>query len=399
MKSSDEKKVLFVSGRFPFPLHKGDQLVLFNNIRLVSQKYKVTLITFYDNESELENLHKIKKYCEKVVLIKRFAIFSYINIIFSIFRLEPMQVSYYRSGLFKKKLNLLLSVDRFDLIHVYMLRMAHYVKDIPTPKVIGLIDSMHLNMSRRALNETGLKKVIFKYEAWLLKSYEKKCIEWFDRGVVVSRVDKMYINNSDIKVIPVGVSVQERDNYKHSKTIIFTGNMGYFPNQDAVKWFIDNCLKLIIKKIPEISFVVVGKNPPQSLERLNDNKNIFVKGFVKSIQCEMQGATISVAPMQSGSGMQIKILESMASSLPVVTTTIGLGDIKAKNGESILVAETAEEFSFKCLLLLTNINQRTAISNSALDYVKKNHSWNNIKNKYLNLYEEATSSYNNKSLL
>ena len=145
MKSSDEKKVLFVSGRFPFPLHKGDQLVLFNNIRLVSQKYKVTLITFYDNESELENLHKIKKYCEKVVLIKRFAIFSYINIIFSIFRLEPMQVSYYRSGLFKKKLNLLLSVDRFDLIHVYMLRMAHYVKDIPTPKVIGLIDSMHLN--------------------------------------------------------------------------------------------------------------------------------------------------------------------------------------------------------------------------------------------------------------
>ena len=172
MKSSDEKKVLFVSGRFPFPLHKGDQLVLFNNIRLVSQKYKVTLITFYDNESELENLHKIKKYCEKVVLIKRFAIFSYINIIFSIFRLEPMQVSYYRSGLFKKKLNLLLSVDRFDLIHVYMLRMAHYVKDIPTPKVIGLIDSMHLNMSRRALNETGLKKVIFKYPEQALNAIE-----------------------------------------------------------------------------------------------------------------------------------------------------------------------------------------------------------------------------------
>ena len=395
----NKKKILFISARFPYPLHKGDQLVLFNNIKLASQEYDITLLTMYDDEGELKNIDKLEQYCKNIITVKRNKIESYLNIFLFIFKVEPMQVSYYRSRLFDKKLNLLLDVNEFDIIHVYMLRMARYVWDVSTCKVISLIDSMHLNMSRRALNETGLKKVIFKYEAWLLKSYEKKCIEWFDRGVVVSRVDKMYINNSDIKVIPVGVSVQERDNYKHSKTIIFTGNMGYFPNQDAVKWFIDNCLKLIIKKIPEISFVVVGKNPPQSLERLNDNKNIFVKGFVKSIQCEMQGATISVAPMQSGSGMQIKILESMASSLPVVTTTIGLGDIKAKNGESILVAETAEEFSFKCLLLLTNINQRTAISNSALDYVKKNHSWNNIKNKYLNLYEEATSSYNNKSLL
>ena len=393
--NSNKKKILFISGRFPYPLHKGDQLMLFNNIRLISQEYSVTLITFYDEESELDNLDKVKRYCEKVVLIKRIALLSYINILLSVFRLEPMQVSYYRSNLFEKKLNSLLDAEKFDIIHVYMLRMAHYVRDVSTCKVLSLIDSMHLNMSRRVLNETGLKKAIFKYEEWLLKSYENNCAEWFDRSIVVSKIDKEYINNHNVKVIPVGVDIQVKNNYKQNDTIIFTGNMGYFPNQDAVKWFIDNCLKLIIKKIPGIRFVVIGKNPPQFLRQLNDGKNIFIKGFVESIQNEMQNATIAVAPMQSGSGMQIKILESMAAGLPVVATSLGIGDIGAKNGDSVLIADTADEFSSKCLSLLINKNQRTDVGNSALNYVKKNHSWKGFQKQYINLYEESTLSHDN----
>jgi len=216
---------------------------------------------------------------------------------------------------------------------------------------------------------------------------------------VVSKIDKEYINNHNVKVIPVGVDIQVKNNYKQSDTIIFTGNMGYFPNQDAVKWFIDNCLKLIIKKIPDIRFVVVGKNPPQFLRQLNDGKNIFIKGFVESIQDEMQNATIAVAPMQSGSGMQIKILESMAAGLPVVATSLGIGDIGAKNGDSILIADAADEFSSKCLSLLINTKQRTDVGNSALNYVKKNHSWEGIQKQYINLYEESILSYDNHEAL
>jgi len=395
----NKKKILFISARFPYPLHKGDQLVLFNNIKLASQEYDITLLTMYDDEGELKNIDKLEQYCKNIITVKRNKIESYLNIFLFIFKVEPMQVSYYRSRLFDKKLNLLLDVNEFDIIHVYMLRMARYVRDVSTCKVISLIDSMHLNMSRRVLNETGLKKAIFKYEEWLLKSYENNCTEWFDRSVVVSKIDKKYINNHNVKVIPVGVDIQVKNNYKQSDTIIFTGNMGYFPNQDAVKWFIDNCLKLIIKKIPDIRFVVVGKNPPQFLRQLNDGKNIFIKGFVESIQDEMQNATIAVAPMQSGSGMQIKILESMAAGLPVVTTSLGIGDIRAKNGDSILIADAAEEFSSKCLSLLINTNQRTDVGNSALNYVKKNHSWENIKKQYIELYEESILSYDNQGVL
>ena len=396
---SNKQKILFVSGRFPYPMHKGDQYTLFNNIKLISLKYKVTLITFYDHESELHNLQEVEKFCEKIVLVKRSQIFSYINILLSVFRLEPMQVSYYRSGLFNKKLKALLDVDRFDIINVYMLRMAQYVQDIPVCKVINLIDSMHLNMSRRALNEIGFKKVIFKYEAWLLKNYEKKCAGWFDKGMVVSSIDKEFMDNSNIKVIPIGVDLHERKDYKQSKTIIFTGNMAYFPNQDAVRWFVDNCLKLILDKISDVRFVIVGKSPPPLIMQLDDGKNIFVKGFVKSIQSEMQNSAIAVAPMQSGSGMQIKVLEAMAAGLPMVVTSLGLGDILAKNGDSVLVANTAEDFALMCVSLLKNTNQRIDVGKAASSYVKQNHSWEGIQKQYIDLYGDALFSHHNRKVL
>lgn len=397
--NSNSKKILFVSGRFPYPLYKGDQLLLFNNIKSASQKYKVTLITFYDRESELDNLNKVKRYCEKIVLVKRTLALSYLNVFLSMFRMEPMQVSYYRSSLFKKKLNTLLDADTFDVIHVYMLRMAHYVRNIPTCKLISLIDSMHLNISRRAIHEIGFKKIVFKYEALLLKSYEAKCLEWFDNAVVVSEIDKKHINNSEVRVIPVGVNVKKIGSFKKVKTIIFSGNMGYFPNQDAVFWFIENCLKMIIEEMPDVHFIVVGKNPPKSLIRLNDNKNIFVKGFVNSMHHEMQNATISVAPMQSGSGMQIKVLESMAAGLPMVATTLGVGDIGAIDGRDILIAETPEEFASRCLLLLSNKKQRDAIGGSAINYIEKNYSWKVVNSQYHDLYGKSISNCKKKKAL
>jgi len=89
----------------------------------------------------------------------------------------------------------------------------------------------------------------------------------------------------------------------------------------------------------------------------------------------------------------------MAMGLPVVATSLGIGDIRAKNGDGILIADAAEEFSSKCLSLLTNINQRIDVGNSALSYVKKNHSWEGVQKQYINLYEESILSYGSHAAL
>lgn len=205
----NKKEILFISARFPYPLHKGDQLVLFNNIRLVSKDYSITLLTMYDEDSELENLDKLKLYCKEIISVKRSKTETYFNLLLSPLMLEPLQVAYYKSSGFKTELNKLLSNKSFDIIHVYMLRIAHYVKDLRNYKVLSLVDSMALNMSRRVQNESGIKKLIFKYESILINNYEKNMLKNFDKAIVVSNIDKEHISETNIEVIPIGIDMQK----------------------------------------------------------------------------------------------------------------------------------------------------------------------------------------------
>ena len=383
----DKKELLLVSARFPYPLHKGDQLVLFNNIRLMSDTYSITLLTMYDEESELENIDKLKLYCKEIITVKRNKLETYFNLLISPLKLEPLQVAYYRNKHFKILLDELISKNKFDIVHVYMLRMAHYAIDLPTFKVISLVDSMALNMQRRVENESGLKKLIFKYESFLVKDYETKMVKRFNKAIVVSNIDKDYIGEKNIEVIPIGVNIQQSNTIKEDKKIIFSGNMGYFPNQNAVIWFIENCFEEIKKAIPEIKFFIVGKNPPEKIMKYQDGLNIFVKGYVDSMIDELASATIAIAPMQSGSGMQIKILESMSVGLPIVATELGRGDISAIHNEHILIANEPEEFVNECISLIKNKSLQESIGSSAKYFVENNHAWQRIEKQYINIYE------------
>ncbi len=385
--NSNKKELLFISARFPYPPHKGDQLVLFNNIKLMSSEYKIALITMYDEDDELSNLDKLNIYCKEIITIKRNKLETYFNMLISPFRFEPLQVAYYRSKLFQTKLNELLGTKRFDVIHVHMLRMAHYVQNIENFKILSLIDSMALNMSRRVENESGIKKLIFKYESILVKNYERSIVNKFNHSIVVSNIDKNYIDNPNIEVVTIGIEMHQCSSQKEVNKIIFSGNMGYFPNQNAVIWFVENCFDDIKKFLPNTQLVVVGKNPPEKIKKYHDGKNIFIKGYVKSMVDELCRATIAIAPMQSGSGMQIKVLESMSVGLPVVATELGRGDISAEDNKNILIANTLKDFSSKCIKILNDENMRKDIGENAKDFIANNHSWETIKQQYLKIYK------------
>lgn len=381
-----KKKILFISARFPYPLHKGDQLVLYNNIRIIHEEYEITLITMYDEESELKHLKKLEHFCKNIITIKRSNIESYLNMLFSPFLLQPLQVAYYKSQKFKETLDHLLKVQSFDIIHVYSLRMASYLKENNCFKILSLIDSMGLNMSRRVAKETGIKKLIFSYEAFQIKKYEKDMVCNYDKTIVVSKIDKNYINIDDIDVIPIGIDTKKIKNDRISNRIIFSGNMGYFPNENAVNWFLSNCFKKIKNCVPNVEFIVVGKNPSKKIKKFHDGKNIFIKGFVLSMTDALRHSSISIAPMQAGSGMQIKVLEAMSIGLPIVATDYGKGDISVEHKKNIVIANDPIEFADECIKLLKYKKNRDFIRKNAYEFIKLNHSWKKIKDKYLSIY-------------
>ena len=393
-------KILFVTARFPYPPVKGDQAVPYYRLKYLGTSHEITLVTFYETKRELAHVDKIKPFCKELVTVKKSFIRSLLNMMAKgFFSKRPFQVLYYRSNAFKKALARVLETGSFDLLHVYMLRMAEYGETVQLPKVLELIDSMELNFQRRLQMERFPRDLLFKVELDRLKRYETRMVNRYDRAVVVSETDKACIGRDNVVHIGLGVNTDEfrpKDKAKNKlpagKVIAFTGNMGYFPNENAVLWFMENCFDAIREKVPGVRLIVAGKDPGAKIRRFHDGETVEVTGEVDSIAAVLNNARVAIAPMQSGSGMQFKILEAMACGLPVVTTSMGLGSIAARHDESVLVADDPGTFTGACVRLLVDDPLAARIGGNAEKRVKETYTWEQNVAGLLQVYDEVLNA-------
>lgn len=388
--------LLYITPRFPYPPLRGDQAVPYYRLRCLSRTHTITLLSMYERDAELEGIAELSKYCKEIHVVKLSYLKSVCNVaLYGATSSLPLQVIYYRSAAFRSKLDWLLANQKFDLIHGYMLRMAPYMSNSPIPTILELIDSMRLNWERRVSVEQIPQKWFLQEELRRVVKYERGIAKDFNRLLVVSEKDRVCIPGENVGVIPLGVDVGSFKPVSHgeqSLSIVFSGNMGYSPNICAVLWFVQKCLPKIQKEFPGISFIVIGVNPPKILRDLAHKKGVSITGFVKSIPERLSRATIAIAPMQSGSGMQFKILEAMACGLPVVTTSIGLGDIQAVPGKDLVVSDNPEDFAQSTITLLNSAELRDSIGKNARDYVVRNHSWEKVSSKVEEAYSAAIKS-------
>lgn len=368
---------------------------MYERIKGLSKDFNITLITFYAHDSELKDLDRVKQFCERVITVKLSHTRSILNVVKGYFNNDlPLQVNYYQSEDFKAAVNNTVNLGNIDLIHVFTLRLAEYVKSfINIPVVYELIDSMQLNVENMIREEPVPKKWVYQVEEKRLEKYEGELCTSNKFLTVVSHKDKERIGCDYLEVVPNGVDLdkfQMAESYNKGE-IVFTGNMGYLPNVHAVKWFVKHIFPVIKHAIPYAKLRIVGANPNSYIKGLHNGNTIEVTGYVESIADELQRAQIAIAPMRSGSGMQNKILEAMACGTPVVTTHNGLEGIFAKKGEEILVADTPEFFAQTIISLLSNDEQYEQMAALSRKYVEREHSWKKSNRKIIDIYLDAYS--------
>ncbi len=388
--------ILFITPRLPYPPLKGDQCIPYYRLKLLGRKHSIVLLTFYQSNKELEYLKELKPFCEEIAAVKLNKFCSYFNMLVGgIFSKLPFQVLYFRSRAFKKRAQSLVKSGRFDIVHAYMLRMAEYAKDVEKPKVLDLIDLMQLSLKNRISMEKFIGKLFFVEELKRITKYENQMIARYDESILVSDNDKRYIESDKIAAVSLGVDAhifRRYSNLPDNKAIIFSGNMGYYPNESAVVWFIENCFGRIKREIPDAKLIIAGNNPSLKIKRIGDNLSIFVKGFVESMVSELNNAQVAITPMQSGCGMHIKILEAMACALPVITTNSGLGSIKAAHEKNVIIADDASDFTRNCIKLLNDYGLAKKVGDNARDLVLKNYSWEMHVDKVDKIYGSIMES-------
>lgn len=393
--------ILFLTARFPQLPFKGDQTRTYHQIRLLSQRHRVSLISLAEAPISQIALEHLRQFCERIVIVRHHPTRAALNLLVAPFTDYPFQTLLRRSAKLARVVREELKNGNYDLAHVQLVRMAPYLEDVQDlPRVIDLIDALSLNMERRYRVERGLLKPAAYLEWQRLKDYERKICEMYDEITVVSAADRAAIGSfNNIHVNPNGVDLAKFDGQASERkpsTLVFVGTMDYFPNIDAACYFVREVLPLIKRQEPDVQLNIVGANPTKDVRQLASDPAVQVRGFVPDLMEYLGAAAVAVCPMRSGSGMQFKTIEAMAAGTPVVATPFALGGLEVVHGEHILVAKDSSEFADHVVKLLRDKSLRDYLVENAIRLVRARYTWEACVAALEQTYERALRSYHKR---
>jgi sugar transferase (PEP-CTERM/EpsH1 system associated) len=396
-RSSVSMRILILTPLIPYPPYRGDKLKVYNLIKNLSRNHEIVLLAFTNSRRDRENIPPLRGLCAAVRTAHLPLWQSLLQCALNVVSRRPFQVAYFSSGRMRAALRRLLDEEHFDMIHTHSIRMAQYTCGMHgIPRVLDLTDAVSLYLKRFSEKErNALKRLLLRSEYRRMERYEK-VLGGYDRTMVCSEVDRQVLlasvpgarlslleNGVDLEYFsPDGAVTPERG------TIICTGNMSYFPNADGVKFFAQQILPLVKKRVPEARFLIVGQNPPASVRRLAA-QDVVVTGAVPDIRSYYLRSLVAVSPIRFGSGTLNKVLEPMALGIPVVATAVGTEGLPVRNGEQILIAESAVRFAGCVADLLESAELRERLSSGARDIVRTRYGWASIARQLEAIYSDV----------
>lgn len=368
----------------PYPLKDGGAIAMFNMTKgFIEQGNELTLLV------PLTAKHDINK--EELPLI-----FSKLNGLFTVkinsaitawgafknlFTNKPYYLSRYEDKNFADKLINVLSSQSFDIIQVESLKMSSYIgliRKYSNARVVLRSHNVEFLIWNRMADSlsSGLKKWYLKILVDRLKKYEARYLNLFDAIIPITSVDAATFNEMGCTVpqfpVPSGIDFDNltfNSEGLEKNSLFHLGALDWFPNLDAVKWFIDDIWPLIFAKYPDAKFYLAGRNMPESLLKIK-KQNIVVCGEVEDAAAFINAKEIMVVPLRAGSGMRIKILEGMALGKIIISTKVGAEGIDYTDGENILIADTAEDFLFAYDKIRSNLHFVEKISLGASELAR-----------------------------
>ena len=304
------------------------------------------------------------------------------------FSLEPYTIRRHYSASYKKKVNYLISTKEFDVVHCDILPLCYtIIRRNDIYRSITDHDVCYLKYMSMAKNSTNILLKYFIYlEAWKIRRLEKSIFNSIDLGIVVSDSDKNILQRlcpqGNFLVAANGVDLEKFKPANKNQTknkLVWIGGFDYLPNKQAVLYFFNRIYPLVKKQVPEVTIDLVGGSVTANLMHFHfDDNSINFAGYVKDPLDFLYSAEIFVAPIISGGGTKLKILEAMALGKAIVTTNAGCAGIEGKDGIHYMVAETPHKFAEHVILLLHNRKKRLSLQRNAMNLINDKYDFKKI---------------------
>ncbi len=379
-------RILFLANRTPYPPYRGDKLKIYNLAKRLNKDHELHLLTFAQTEEDLTYQKELESVFAEVQQVYLPKWRSALNCLSALWQKEPLQVLYFKSTQMRKALSEVLSKHQFDAIHVQHLRMSPYLANhSDLPRILDLPDAFSLYWQRRSKAQSNpFLKLFERLEYGRVLEYEQ-VIDQYDLSLVCSAEDEKYLkekhSTNNVSLLPNGVDLDtfafDDHDYTHNHTILFTGNMDYAPNVDAAVYFVNEMLPEIRNSYPDTKFIIAGQRPVKKVLELAA-EYVEVTGFVEDIAAMYNSASVVVAPLRFGAGTQNKVLEAMATGVPVVCSNIGFNGLGIQSGEGAFMHTDKQHFINQVLELLNSETLRAATGTAGKDVIHKHFGWDAI---------------------
>jgi len=374
---------LFLTPEAPYPLHGGVQLRSASLLEYLLLHYDTDVLVFREPGAPdpLANLPKSVRHITTLNLQsnrRSFLARAMRNAGRAARRIPPLIDRF--SG-FDSEISRAISGRRYDLGIVEHFWCAPYHATIAPVCARTILDLhnvesvLHLRCSEV---ESGVMSMVHRVFFQAARRLEQQWLPRYDSVLTASESDAALVGaiapKARASVYPNAIPLVPEPPHDPTDSIVFSGNMEYHPNLDAVRYFSREIWPLLRERHPTLIWRLVGRNP-RSVAPFTDDPRIQVVGSVADAIPELALSRIAVVPLRTGSGTRLKILEAWAAGLPVVSTTIGAEGLGAVDGEHLLLADSAAAFADAVTRLLTCPELSRCLGAAGRLLVEKEFTW------------------------
>lgn len=358
-------KLLFLVHRLPYPPNKGDKVRSYHLLKHLTQSHRVFLGTFVDDPADEAYIDTVHAMCPDLHVVHLNPRLAKLRSLSGLLTQQSLSERYYKNATLQAWVDHTLAEHHIDAIVIFSSVMAQYVPHRPTdkapPLLVDFVDVDSAKWTQYAPQHPVPLSWLYRREGVKLLAYERSVAARAQHSFFVTDnetalfsklapecvgqvetlcngVDAVYFSPDPARASPFPSTTSPQQ-----IPLVFTGAMDYWPNIDAVTWFVSDILPRLRKDWPQLCFYIVGRSPTSAVLALAGS-GVVVTGTVPDVRPYLQHAALVVAPLRVARGIQNKILEAMAMARPVVASKACADVIDARVGSELVSAAHAPDF-------------------------------------------------------
>lgn len=391
-------KILMLTPYLPYPLMSGGQTRSFNLIKNLSGKHEITLFSLIKDEKEKEYIPNLSKYCKKVRVFNRSkSPWTVRNILLT--GLGPYPFLVIRNLVQEEKIaikNELLK-EEYDLIHAETFYVMPHIPKTDVP-ILLVEQTIEYLVYKHYVEEQApaLLRLLLWADVLKLRYWETYFWKQAKKVVAMSESDRnemrKLVSGLAIDIVPNGIDINyfsgKEKSHREEKKVLYVGNFTWLQNTEAVKILVEKVWPTIKKEVSNVKLWIVGTHMSQEIKNLKAD-DVEVSEGLEDIRDAYKEASVLVAPIKGPGGTRLKILEAMASALPVVTTSVGAEGLGVTAGKEALIEDNLSDLAKSAVRVLKNKDLAESLGAFGKRFVEVNYTWDKSAEKLDKIYKEV----------